>query len=65
LRLAHRLDCAQALAANRKAGNVIESSVAKPAIGRKQYAENAFQQGLQGRDEDSTLLGARISSSSS
>jgi len=65
LRRSHGLDRGEALATDRDAGNVIKRSVTKPAFGRKQDAKNAFQEGLQGRGEDGTLFGARISSSSS
>ncbi len=65
LRRAHRPDRGQTLAAHRNSGNIFERSVTKPAFGRKQNAKNTAQKSLQRQGEDSTLLGARISSSSS
>jgi len=43
-------------------GNVVERSAAESAIRGEEDGKNVLQEGLQGRDEDGTLLGALLSS---
>ena len=62
LRRTCRLNGRETFGADRYAGNVVERSATQTAIRREEDGKNASQQGLQGRDEDGTLLGALISS---
>jgi hypothetical protein len=61
LRLAHRRYGRKTFGADRDPGNVIERRVAQPAIGREKHGKNVAEEGLQGRENDCTLLGALTS----
>ena len=61
LRLAHRCYGRKTFGADRNPGNVIERGVAQPAIGREKHGKNVAEEGLQGRENDCTLLGALTS----
>jgi hypothetical protein len=59
---AYRLNGLKTFGANRDPGDVVERSAAESAIRGEKDGKNVSQQGLQGRDEDGTLLGALLSS---
>jgi hypothetical protein len=61
LRLAHRRYGGKTFGADRDPGNVSERGVAQPAIGREKDGKNVAEEGLQGRENDCTLLGALTS----
>ena len=58
LRLAHRRDSSKTFGADRNPGDIIEWSVAQPAIGSEKDGKNVAQEGLQRRENYGTLLGA-------
>ena len=61
LRFEHRRYGGKTFGADRNPGNVIERRVAQPAIGREKHGKNVAEEGLQGRENDCTLLGALTS----
>ena len=61
LRRAHRHDGGKTFGTDRNPGNVIERSVAEPAIRREEDGKNVAQEGLQRRENHGTLLGALTS----
>jgi hypothetical protein len=52
----------EAFGADGNPGDVIQGSTAESAISGEKHRKAATQDGLQGRDEDGTLLGALLSS---
>src|ERR1017187_1854070 len=61
LRLAHRGSGRKTFGAERNLENFIERGVAQPAIGREKHGKNVAEEGLQGRKNPCTLLGALTS----
>ncbi len=61
LRLAHRSNGGQTFRTDRNPGNVIERGVAQPAIRGEEDGKNVAKEGLQGRENYGTLLGALTS----